>query len=77
MYDTLRNLVDRLEREGIDYAVIGAMALVAHGYRRFTEDVGILLTPESLERFRERVEGVGYLPAFEGAQKSFRTLVHG
>ena len=72
VYETLRRLVARLEREGIDYAVIGAMALVAHGYRRFTEDVDILLTPEALRRFRENVEGLGYLPAFKGAKKTFR-----
>lgn len=72
VYQTLRNLVERLDSEGIDYAVIGAMALVAHGYRRFTEDVDILLTPLALERFREGVEGLGYLPAFEGAKKTFR-----
>ncbi len=72
VYETLRRLVARLEREGIDYAVIGAMALVAHGYRRFTEDVDILLTPEALRRFREKVEGLGYLPAFKGAKKTFR-----
>ena len=72
VYETLRKLVARLEREGLDYAVIGAMALVAHGYRRFTEDVDILLTPEGLQLFREKVEGLGYLPAFEGAKKTFR-----
>lgn len=72
VYETLRSLVARLDREGLDYAVIGAMALVAHGYRRFTEDVDILLTPEALQRFREKVEGLGYLPAFEGAKKIFR-----
>ena len=72
VYETLRRLVARLEREGLDYAVIGAMALVAHGYRRFTEDVDILLTPEALRRFREKVEGLGYLPAFKGAKKTFR-----
>jgi hypothetical protein len=48
--------VARLEREELDYAVTGAMALVAHGYRRLTEDVNILLTPEALGRFREKVE---------------------
>ena len=72
VYETLRNLVARLDREGLDYAVIGAMALVAHGYRRFTEDVDILLTPETLQRFREKVEGPGYLPTFKGAKKTFR-----
>ena len=74
VYETLRNLVARLDREGLDYAVIGAMALVAHGYRRFTEDVDILLTPEALRRFREKVEGPRYLPAFKGAKKTFRDI---
>ena len=41
VYETLRNLVARLEHEGLDYAVIGAMALVApslyRGCRRSLE----------------------------------------
>ena len=69
VYETLRNLVAHLESEGLDYAVIGAMALVAHGYRRFTEDVDILLSPEALRHFRKSVEGLG---SFEGAKKTFR-----
>ncbi len=72
VYETLRALVKRLEAEHLDYAVIGAMALVAHGYRRFTEDVDILLNSESLELFRERLLGLGYLPTFPEARKSFR-----
>ena len=72
VYETLRNLVARLESEGLDYAVIGAMALVAHGYRRFTEDVDILLSPEALRHFRESVEGLGSIPTFKGAKKTFR-----
>ncbi len=72
VYETLRTLVKRLDAEQLDYAVIGAMALVAHGYRRFTEDVDVLLSPESLELFRERLLGLGYLPAFPDARKSFR-----
>ncbi len=72
VYDTLRALVKRLDEEGLDYAVIGAMALAAHGYRRFTEDVDILLRPETLAGFRERLLGLGYLPAFPEAKKTFR-----
>lgn len=72
VYETLRALVKRLDQEGLDYAVIGAMALAAHGYRRFTEDVDILLRPETLASFRERLLGLGYLPAFAEAQKAFR-----
>lgn len=72
VYETLRALVKRLDQEGLEYAVIGAMALAAHGYRRFTEDVDILLRPDTLERFREKLVGLGYLPAFPNARKSFR-----
>lgn len=72
LYETLRGLAKRLGEEGLDYAVIGAMALAAHGYRRFTEDVDILLRPDTLERFRDQLVGLGYRPAFSGARKSFR-----
>lgn len=72
VYETLRALVRRLDEERLDYAVIGAMALAAHGYRRFTEDVDILLRPETLATFRDRLLGLGYLPAFSEARKTFR-----
>ena len=71
--DALRRLTADLERSEIDYAVIGAIALNQHGYRRFTEDIDLLLTAEGLEKFREKLVGLGYRPAFSGAKKKFRT----
>jgi hypothetical protein len=71
--DALTRLVRDLERNEIDYAVIGAIALNQHGYRRFTEDIDLILTKEGLARFREKLVGLGYRPAFEGATKKFRT----
>ena len=62
-----------LDREEIDYVAIGAIALNRHGYRRFTEDIDLLLTRDGLEVFRERLIGRGYRPAFESATKKFRT----
>jgi hypothetical protein len=55
VFETMRRLAQRLEAEGISYAVIGGMALAAHGYVRMTLDVDILLTPEGLARFREKL----------------------
>lgn len=72
IYETLKKLARQLEQEGLEYALVGGMALVAHGYRRFTEDVDILMTPETLEKFKERFLGRGYVPAFQGARKAFR-----
>ena len=72
VYETLRALATRLTEEGLEYAVIGGMALVAHGYRRFTEDVDVLMTRETLRRFKDKFVGLGYVPAFSTASKSFR-----
>ena len=77
IYETLRRLVDELDENGLDYALIGVLALVAHGYRRFTEDIDILMTPEALQVFRERLIGRGYLPAFSSATKAYRDTCSG
>lgn len=77
VYDTLRRLARAFDEERLDYAVIGGMAVVAHGYRRLTEDVDVLVTPETLERFRQRLVGRGYRPAFPKARKTFRDTVTG
>lgn len=71
--NTLRNLVADLERCGIDYNVVGAVALNQHGYKRFTEDIDLVMSKEGLEHFRSCLIGLGYRPAFDGARKSFRT----
>lgn len=41
------------------------MALVAHGYRRTTEDVDILITPDGLESVHRSLVGPGYPPVHE------------
>jgi len=69
----LRRIAADLDRAGIEYAAIGAIALNRHGYRRFTEDIDLLLSRDGLERFRVELIGLGYRPAFEGARKKFRT----
>ncbi len=35
-----------------------------HGYRRFTEDMDILVTREGLQRIHEALEGLGYVRLF-------------
>ncbi len=72
--DALSRLVRDLERQSIDYAIIGAVALNQHGFQRLTVDIDLLLSAEGLDRFREKLVGLGYRPAFEGARKKFRTV---
>lgn len=71
--DALRRLAADLDQNGIEYVVIGAIALNQYGYRRFTEDIDLLLSREGLEQFREKLVGLGYRPAFPNARKKFRT----
>lgn len=70
---TVAQLGSDLERHGIEYMVVGAVALTAHGYIRFTADVDLVLTTEGLEAFHRELVGLGYRPAFEGAKKKLRS----
>jgi hypothetical protein len=61
---TLIAITRRLNELQIPYAVAGGMALFAHGFRRFTEDVDILVTPDGLDRLHEALDGLGYVRPF-------------
>lgn len=65
---TLEKVVRLLDEDGIPYAVIGAMALNAYGYRRVTVDVDVLLTAEGLQKFKARHLGLGYVEKFPGSK---------
>lgn len=68
VHKTLVKIAQRLDELGISYAIAGGMALFFHGYRRFTEDVDILVTREGLQDIHARLEGLGYLPPFAGSK---------
>ena len=70
---TLARLSNDLDERGIDYMVIGAVALLAHGYPRFTEDIDLVMTAEGLQKFHDELIGLGYVPAFPGAKKRLRS----
>ncbi len=70
--DTVKELARDLSAAGIDYAIVGGMALNAHGYARETTDVDVVVTAAALDAFRRTCVGKGYRPAFEGARKTFR-----
>jgi hypothetical protein len=74
---TLARLSHDLAEHGIDYAVIGAVALLAHGYPRFTEDIDLVMTADGLQKFHEELVGLGYVPAFPGARKRLKSTVDG
>jgi len=76
VHKTLRRIVERLEELDIDYVIVGGMALFFHGYRRFTEDVDVLVTAEGLAKIHKELEGRGYVKPFEKS-KNLRDAVTG
>ena len=68
VWETLHRLARRLEDAGIPYAVIGAMALNAHGYKRVTTDIDLVASADARRRIHELLDGRGFLPPFEGSR---------
>ena len=64
----MRRIAQRLDEINIAYAIVGGMALFQHGYRRYTEDVDLLVTQDSIAIIHERLEGRGYLAPFSGSK---------
>jgi hypothetical protein len=65
----------RLKDLGIDYAIVGAIALDVYGFRRLTEDVDVLITRDGLARFKDEWLGRGYVEVFPGG-KAVRDTEH-
>jgi hypothetical protein len=76
VHRALENIVHRLNELGIPYAIAGGMALFFHGYRRFTEDVDVLVTSEGLSELHRRLEGLGCVSPLPGS-KNLRDTVSG
>lgn len=68
VHRALRRITARLDELGIPHAVVGGMAMFFHGFRRFTEDVDILVTREGLAAIHQKLEGLGYVPPFQGSK---------
>jgi hypothetical protein len=68
VHKALLRLTATLEADGIPYAIAGAMAMNAHGYRRVTTDVDVLLTREGLARFKANHLGRGWVERFPGSK---------
>jgi hypothetical protein len=65
---TLRRIARRLDELNVPYAVAGGMALFKHGFRRFTEDVDILVNRAAIKTIHRELDGRGYLPPFAGSK---------
>lgn len=63
-----RKIALKLQELRIPYVVAGGLAVAAHGYRRFTDDVDLLLTKEGLAKFKEHCLGLGWVEKFQGSK---------
>ncbi|MGC4004426.1 MAG: nucleotidyltransferase family protein [Pirellulales bacterium] len=68
VHATMQNLAKRLEEMRIPYAVVGGMALTRYEYKRFTDDLDVLVTQESLDRIHKELEGRGYVLPFKNSK---------
>jgi hypothetical protein len=71
VWETLRDLEQRLDQAGIPYVIIGGMALNAYHYPRQTVDVDVVLRKPDHERFLAEYLGTAY----EKGQGPARRLV--
>lgn len=61
---SVETIVAALEAAGVRYLIVGGLAVVAHGYVRFTADIDLVLDPEAdnLSRAVAVFESHGYVP---------------
>ena len=62
VHQTMNRLAEALERSNIPYAIVGGMAVNAHGHRRTTDDLDVLLTAEGFTEFRRLFLNAEYDP---------------
>jgi hypothetical protein len=61
LHQTLRRFVKVLDNAEVDYALVGAVAMFFHGYRRFTESIDVVVTRSGLNRVYEICEFHGFV----------------
>jgi len=74
IHETMRRLSRILDEMKIPFAIAGAMAANAHGHKRTTADVDILIRREDLVRFKSKHIGLGWMDKFEGS-KNFKDTI--
>ena len=76
VHETMNRVAKRLDAAGIPYAIVGGMAVNAHGHQRTTGDVDFLLTSASFNGFLQIV-AAGEFTRISGRPRRFLDPVTG
>lgn len=60
LYDELRGVLAALDREQIDYALVGGLAVAIWGAPRATKDIDLLIQPQDRQRAMTAAAGQGF-----------------
>jgi hypothetical protein len=60
LFDELVGVVRTLDECGVDYALVGGLAVGVWGAPRATKDIDLLIRPEDLARAKDSLRQVGY-----------------
>ena len=60
LFDELQAVVAALDAAGVDYALVGGLAVAVWGAPRATKDIDLLVQPEDLPRAMAAVRGCGF-----------------
>ncbi|MBV9493076.1 MAG: nucleotidyl transferase AbiEii/AbiGii toxin family protein [Acidobacteria bacterium] len=66
-FDRALEVIEAMNREGVEYVMFGAMALAAHGLVRATEDADFFIAPEgeNIERLKKALRSIWDDPQIE------------
>ncbi len=76
VFAALRKVVRQLDALHVEYAIVGAIALFKHGYRRYTPNVDLLIRPDDLPAIHAHLDPLGYLSLSPGG-RGRRDAEHG
>ena len=70
---SVESIVSALNQHQVRYLIVGGLAVVAHGYVRFTADLDIILAvdTQNLQRAVKALESLGYKPRAPVAIEQF------
>jgi hypothetical protein len=79
LLEEFTTIVDALEKENIDYATCGGLAMAVHGFVRATKDIDLLIKEDDLAKCFQIARSLGYdiegLPLeFDGGAMRLRRL---